>query len=179
MILETKRLVLREMNESDYPALCRILQDEEVMYAYEHAFSDEEVSNWLANQLRRYREDGFGLWAVILKSTGQMIGQCGITKQETNGRVLPEIGYLFEKAYWHQGYAIEAASGCRHYAFHTLGFDSICSIIRENNFASRKVAEKNGMTVQERMVKHYYGIEMPHLVYMAFRSDGEQAGENI
>ena len=81
MILETKRLYLREMTQDDYGSLCKILQDEEVMYAYEHAFSDEEVQEWLDKQLARYREYGFGLWAVILKETDEMIGQCGLTMQ--------------------------------------------------------------------------------------------------
>ena len=68
-ILETDRLILREMTENDFDALCNILQDAEVMYAYEHAFSDEEVHDWLDRQLNRYKQYGFGLWAVILKET--------------------------------------------------------------------------------------------------------------
>ena len=76
MILETERLYLRKMTQEDYPALCRMLQDPEVMYAYEHAFSDTEAHEWLDKQLARYAEYGFGLWAVILKETGEMIGQC-------------------------------------------------------------------------------------------------------
>ena len=73
-ILETKRHLLRTMTPDDFPALCAILQDPEVMYAYEHAFSASEIRAWLDNQYRRYREDGFGLWAVVLASTGKMIG---------------------------------------------------------------------------------------------------------
>ena len=46
MILETERLYMREMTQEDFPALCRIMQDEEVMYAYEGAFNDEEVQGW-------------------------------------------------------------------------------------------------------------------------------------
>ena len=81
MILETERLCLREMDEGDFPALCRILQDEETMYAYEGAFSDEEARQWLDRQIARYRAWGFGLWAVVLKETDEMIGQCGLTVQ--------------------------------------------------------------------------------------------------
>lgn len=61
MILETTRLYLREMGQSDYDSLCRMLQDEEVMYAHEHAFSDEEAHEWLDRQIDRYRVFGFGL----------------------------------------------------------------------------------------------------------------------
>jgi RimJ/RimL family protein N-acetyltransferase len=64
-ILETERTYLRELAWEDYDDLCEILQDEKTMYAYEHAFSDEEVRNWLNNQFRRYKNLGFGLWAVV------------------------------------------------------------------------------------------------------------------
>ena len=81
MILETERLILRKMDQNDYDALHKILADEETMYAYEGAFSDEEVQNWLDRQLERYVRDGHGLWAVVLKENGEMIGQCGLTIQ--------------------------------------------------------------------------------------------------
>lgn len=168
-ILETPRLLLREMTTSDLPAICRVLQDEKTMYAYERAFSDEEAQAWLNNQLRRYREDGFGLWAVVLKESGEIIGQCGITLQDVNGEWIPEVGYLFERAYWHQGFATEAAIACKEYAFSVLGLDTVYSIIRDNNIASQNVAKRNGMTICGRIVKHYYGMDMPHLVYRAER----------
>ena len=66
MILETDRLYLREMNQLDYNSLCKILQDEDTMYAYEGAFSDSEVQEWLDRQISRYQKWSFGLWAVIL-----------------------------------------------------------------------------------------------------------------
>ena len=165
MILETKRLYLRELTQADYNDLCRILQDAEVMYAYEHAFDSAEVQQWLDRQLARYREYGFGLWAVILKDTQEMIGQCGLTMQDLNGRRVLEIGYLFQKAYWHKGYATEAARCCKQYAFEVLKVQEVFSIIRENNLPSQNVARRNGMVVTDRLVKHYYGMDMPHLVF--------------
>ena len=107
--IETDRLLLREMSLSDMEALSSILQDENVMYAYNGAFSDEETLAWMQQQLRRYREHGFGLWGIFQKSTGEMIGQCGITMQEYNGGQVPEIGYPLAHKYWHKGYATEAA----------------------------------------------------------------------
>ena len=165
MILETKRTYLRKIEQSDFFALCKILQDKEVMYAYEHAFSCEEVQEWLDKQLKRYNEDGFGLWAVILKDTDEIIGQCGITMQEYKNKKVPEIGYLFQKAFWHQGYAAETAAACKEYAFNVLNIDEVYSIIRDNNITSQNVAKKNGMTIKDEFVKHYYGMEMPHYVF--------------
>ncbi|WP_125582779.1 GNAT family N-acetyltransferase [Lacticaseibacillus suibinensis] len=162
MIFETDRLFVREMIAADVPALKETLQDPEAMSAYAHAFSDEEVAAWLANNRRRYGEDGFGLWAVIRRRDGQFIGQCGLTKQVFGEQPVVEIGYLLARRYWHHGYAIEAARGAKRYAFEQLKVPEVWSIIRDTNFASMNVAIRNGMLVRGRMVKHYYGIEMPH-----------------
>lgn len=167
MILETKRLILREMTKGDFGALTDMLYDEEVMYAYEHAFTEEEAEAWLNNQLKRYEKDGFGLWAVILKETGEMIGQCGLTKQQTPEKEVLEVGYLFRKKFWHKGYATEAAAACKNYAFEKLGAEEVYSIIRDNNLPSQNVAKRNGMKASGSFVKHYYGIDMPHIVFKA------------
>lgn len=169
MIIETERLYLRRMNQEDFPALCRILQDEETMYAYEGAFTDEEVQEWLDRQIARYEKWDFGLWAVVLKETGEVIGQCGLTMQPWKDREVLEIGYLFWRACWHQGYATEAAAACKEYAFETLGAEEVCSIIRDTNLASQRVAERNGMIKQDSWVKHYKGVDMPHDRYVARR----------
>ena len=171
IVIETQRLQLREMTPADRPALCRILQDSEVMYAYNGPFSDEEVDEWLERQLARYRQYGYGLWAVVLKATGEMIGQCGLTLQQWNGREMLEVGYLFQRSYWHQGYATEAARACMDYAFGTLNSPIVCSIIRDNNLPSQQVALRNGMTRRPGvMVKHYRGAGMPHWLFVRPRT---------
>jgi RimJ/RimL family protein N-acetyltransferase len=166
---ETLRLVLREMTQEDYPALAAILQDEQTMYAYEGAFTDAETQAWLDKNLVRYSEDDIGLWAVILKESGEMIGQAGLTWQEVSGKRIPEVGYLFNRAFWGKGYAIEAAIACTQYGFDQLGFPEIYSIIRDTNIASMNVAIRNGMLVRERFMKYYKGVNMPHLVFSARR----------
>lgn len=167
MILETQRLILREMTQKDLPALRRILQDDETMVAYNGAFDEAETQAWLNRQLARYAQYGFGLWAVVLKQTGEMIGQCGLTMQPWRSDEVLEVGYLFNRAFWHHGYATEAARGCMEYAFDRLGAKEICSIIRETNQPSRRVAERNGMVLRDSWVKHYRGVDMPHVRYCA------------
>ena len=171
-ILETGRLLLREMTGGDFPALCRMLRDPEVMYAYEHAFSEEEARDWLRRQRDRYTRDGIGLWAVVEKCSGEMVGQCGLTWQDC-GYPAPvlEVGYLLERAAWHRGYATEAARACRDYAFDRLGAGEVFSIIRDSNLPSQRVARRNGMEVRGMFVKHYYGVEMPHLIFSVRRED--------
>lgn len=165
MIIETARLYLRELQQSDLDSLSKILQDEQTMVAYEGAFDDTEVQSWLEKQLDNYRREGFGLWAVVLKETNEMIGQCGLTWQDFAVQKVLEIGYLFQRAFWHHGYAIEAAEACKKYAFEQLNAEEVFSIIRDTNTASQKVAERNGMTRSGEFVKHYRGVTMPHYVY--------------
>ena len=169
MILETERLYLREMNQNDFDALCKILQDDKAMYAYEGAFNDDEVKEWLDRQIARYQKWGFGLWAVILKETDEMIGQCGLTMQPWKETEVLEIGYLFQRMYWHNGYAIEAASACKKYAFEILDAKEVCSIIRDTNTASQNVAMRNSMIAADSWTKHYRGVEMPHDRYVVKR----------
>ena len=172
-ILETKRLTMRELKQSDFDDLCKILQDEGTMYAYEGAFSDREAHEWLDRQIARYQAWGFGAWAVILKGTGQLIGQCGLTMQPWKDTEVLEIGYLLNREAWHQGYATEAAIACRQYAFDVLGADEVCSIIRDTNLASQHVAIRNGMTPTDTFVKHYRGVDMPHTRYIVRKSEDQ------
>ena len=169
MILDTERLYLREINQADFESLCKILQDKDTMYAYEGAFSDDEVQEWLDRQIARYQKWSFGLWAVVLKATNEMIGQCGLTMQPWKETEVLEIGYLFERAYWHNGYAIEAAKACKKYAFETLNATEVCSIIRDTNIASQNVAIRNGMSMTDTWIKHYRGVDMLHYRYVVFR----------
>lgn len=179
MQIETERLLLREMTEDDFPALAEILTDSRVMYAWEHAFSPSEVREWMGRQLQRYVIYGhrFGLWAMVLQKTGKMIGQCGITMQPYKETEVPEIGYLLGRSYWHRGYATEGALACRDYAFETLELREVFSIIRDTNIASQNVARRCGMTVQDRIVKRYYHIDMPHLVFSVRKEEGFYSGK--
>ena len=173
IILETEHLLLRELTQEDYPMLSAILQDSQTMYAYEGPFSDEETQAWLERNLKRYNEDGFGLWAVVLKETRIMIGQTGLTWQSIGNTKVLEIGYLFNRAYWGKGYATEAAIACKHHAFSVLNAQEVYSIIRDTNSASMHVAMRAGMQVRTRFTKHYRGIDMPHLAF-SVRKDDEQ-----
>lgn len=94
MILQTERLLLRELRQSDFQDLAEILQDPETVYAYEHEFTDEDVQEWLDRQLTRYLKYGFGLWSAVIKETGEMAGQAGLTMQPCSGGEVLEIRLL-------------------------------------------------------------------------------------
>ena len=165
-ILTTPRLTLREMTRADRTDLAEILQDPEAMYAYEHAFSGEEVDQWLDRQLERYARYGFGLWAVIDHVTGEWVGQCGLTIQNVENVEELEVGYLLKRRFWHRGYAREAAAACRDYAFNALGRTRLVACVRVNNAPARRVAEYLGMSVERIFIKHYYDMDMPHALYV-------------
>ena len=169
MILETERLYLREMNQSDFEDLAEILQNPRVMYAYEHDFSDNDVQEWLDRQITRYEKYGFGLWAVILKNTDEMIGQAGLTMQPYKDTEVLEIGYLLKERFWHYGYASEAANGCKKYAFEQLNRDKVYSIIKSDNYASMKVAKSMGMKKEDEFMKQYYNGKMLHYLYSVYK----------
>lgn len=169
MILETERLYLREMNQSDFEDLAEILQNPRVMYAYEHDFSDNDVQEWLDRQITRYKKYGFGLWAVILKNTDEMIGQAGLTMQPYKDTEVLEIGYLLKERFWHYGYASEAANGCKKYAFEQLNRDKVYSIIKSDNYASMKVAKSMGMKKEDEFMTQYYNGKMLHYLYSVYK----------
>ena len=70
-IIETERLFLREMNMDDFDALYKVLLDSDIMQHYPYTFDEKRVSDWIERNMNRYRENGFGLWAVCLKDTGE------------------------------------------------------------------------------------------------------------
>lgn len=151
MQIETQRLILREMMCSDFSALYDILSDPETMRFYPAPFDGEKVKRWIERNRQRYLTDGFGLWSIVLKETGEVIGDCGITMQPIHGRMLPEIGYHIHKAYWRKGYASEAAKRCMDFLFETTDCSAVYSYMKHNNAPSYGVAQKNGM----RFIEEY------------------------
>lgn len=145
MIIETPRLILRKLSQSDLPDLHLIFSDPESMVHYPKPFSYEQSKRWIDWNLENYRDLGFGLWAVELKQEKIFIGDCGITMQKIDDRLLPEIGYHINKLYTGRGYATEAAKACRDYAFDILKIPQIYSYMKYSNISSQRVAEKTGM----------------------------------
>jgi [ribosomal protein S5]-alanine N-acetyltransferase len=160
-VLETQRLVLREFQHEDLDALATILCDRETMRYYPVSFDHAAVADWIQRNRTRYANDGHGLWAMILKCTCELIGDCGLVRQSVDAVDEIEIGYHVRRDLWNQGYASEAARACRDYGFANLKVDRLISLIRPENLASRRVAEKNGMTIWKEVTK----VDLLHYVY--------------
>ena len=161
VILETPRLMLRELVGEDVDALSRVLSDGATMRYYPAPYDRAGVEQWIARNRLRYANDGHGLWGMVLKQSGELVGDCGLTKQEVEGEILVEIGYHLRRDLWGQGLAPEAAGACRDYGFTRLQVGRLISLIRPENFPSRRVAEKNGMTLWKTVL--WRGL--PHCVY--------------
>lgn len=151
IILETERLLLREYTADDFDALHKILSDPETMRHYPAPYDEAGTRHWIDWSLENYAKYGFGLWAVVLKETGEFIGDCGLTIQNIDGEQLPEIGYHISKRYWRQGYAKEAARAVRDWAFRNTQYNALYSYMKYTNTASYATALANGM----KKVKEY------------------------
>ena len=150
IILETARLTLRELLPTDLDFMAEMLEDAEVMRYYPKRLTRDLSSDWIERQIARYMNDGYGLWLAEERNTGKPIGQVGLVRQQVNGADETEVGYMIHKPYWRHGFATEGALACRDYAFNTLNKPRVISLVREDNVASRGVAENLGMEVVGR-----------------------------
>ena len=168
--LETERLYLREFTNEDFAPLADVISDPETMKHYPKPYDEKGVQRWLSWSFENYEKHGFGWWAMILKETGEFLGDCGITMQNIDGELLPEIGYHIQKRYWRRGYGSEAARGVRDWAFENTDFDSIYSYMTTDNVASYATAESIGM----KRIKEYVDEGERLYVYAITRQEWEQ-----
>jgi ribosomal-protein-alanine N-acetyltransferase len=161
VILETSRLRLREFVPQDADALAQVLSDPVAMQWYPAPFDRKGVEEWIERNRNRYRAEGFGLWAMLLRDTDEVIGDCGCFLRDVDGRDDIEIGYHVRRDLWGCGYATEAALACMEYAFTKIGMDRVISLIRPENVQSIRVAEKNGLTCEK--IIFWRGYE--HCIY--------------
>ena len=169
--LETPRLVLREMRPSDVESLHQLFSDPLLMRFWP-LFTRAETEEWVKANLRRYAQDGFGLWAVTFRGSDEAIGDCGLVLHEVDGSMETDIGWHLLREHWGQGLATEAAQASRDYAFVQLGVERLVAQIHPENYASRRVAEKIGMTLQKEY-HHWRGLR---LLYVLERGAHTTAG---
>lgn len=162
--LETERLLLREMAPSDLDSLHEVLSDAEAMRFYPEPFDRSMSQAWIERNIQRYAKDGFGLWALILRRSGELVGDCGLVLQSVEGEKVVEIGYHVRRDLWGQGLATEAARACCDYGFNQLGCTKLISLIHPDNTSSQRVAQKLGMSLRQttewqNKPVHIYEIE--------------------
>ena len=153
----TERLIVRELVEADLDMLATVFADPAVLWWEPAPFSRAQTAAWLQGTLRRYAEDGFGEYAVVIAASGELIGDCGPAWQEVEGERLPELGWDLRSDCWGHGYATEAARGVLLHAAE-LGLRRLWSLIAPQNARSRAVARRLGMTWEREVVWH----DAPH-----------------
>jgi RimJ/RimL family protein N-acetyltransferase len=140
------------MTDADLDDMAALLGDPEVMRHYPAPKRRDEAQAWIDWNRRLYRERGFGLWVVVLRATGEFVGDCGLTPQRVDGVEEVEVGYHIRPELQGNGYATEAAAACRDFARDTLGVHHLIAIIAPANVPSLRVATKIGLTRERRMV---------------------------
>ena len=121
------------------------------MKHYPKPYDKKMTRHWIEWNIQNYQKYGFGIWAVVLKETGEFIGDCGLTIQNIDGELLPEIGYHINKRYWRQGFGSEAARAVRDWTFENTKYDSLYSYMKYTNVESYSTAISNGM----KKIKEY------------------------
>lgn len=169
--IETARLLLRPMHAADVDQLLCIFADPKVMAAFGTApFDRNQMMHWVQRNLDHQTEHGYGLFSVILKTNGMLIGDCGLEHMDVDGTHAAELGYDVRSDYWNQGYATEAAVAVRNYAFKRLHLPRLISLIRQSNVPSQRVAEKIGMRRVEELMR--YG--KPYWLYALTHKEAPQ-----
>ncbi len=176
MILEnhlTKRLRFRSLEYRDKDPLVEFFSNPE---ATEFLFIREEpdtcIDSWIERQIERYQKFDLGLCGIELRSTSELIGQCGLLWQEIDGRPELEIGYHFIPRFWGKGYASEAAKACKDFAFEHELAPHLISIIHPDNFKSQEVARRNNMTLWKKSTFNNFSV-------IVFRIDRNEWGQAI
>ena len=161
MRLETERLVLRKMRAEDAEPLLALFGDPRFMAAFAAApFDRAAMDRWVARNLAHQREHGYGLFTVVERASGEVIGDCGLEHIDAGA----ELGYDLRADRWGQGLATEAATAVRDLALGQLALRRVVSLIRVGNVASRRVAEKIGMRLAEETARgavRYWLYELP------------------
>jgi ribosomal-protein-alanine N-acetyltransferase len=164
--LTTERLFLRHFHILDSEPMYRIFGDEEVMHFSDGIQSKGWVQNWLHTCLEYYYQTwGFGPYAVVERSSMDVIGYCGLFFfPDVGGQAEVEIGYRLARATWGKGYATEAARAVRDFAFDTLSIKRLIAMIDPSNIASIRVAEKIDMHYEKEVM--FEGYTHPDRVYV-------------
>ena len=143
---------MRHFRLDDLDAMHAYLGDAETMKYYPTPYSREFVRQGIEKNIERYKKYGYGLFGVVLRESGEFLGDCGLVWQDLPGGDELEVGYHFHREHWGHGYATEAARACIEYAFRNVGVDHVISLIRPENVPSRGVAERNGLRISRQVV---------------------------
>ncbi|MBP0943620.1 GNAT family N-acetyltransferase [Pseudomonas alliivorans] len=167
----TDRLVLRDFEVADVPALAGILGDPHVMrYSVRGVLSEQATGEFVRNCMHAYSADGFGPQAVIEVETNRLIGFCGLNAEQVDQVMEVEIGYRLAPSYWGRGLASEAALVTLRHGFETLQLASVIAIVQPENIASVRVLHKAGFRDYIHSQYHRLGVRIYRLTLEQWQS---------
>ena len=147
-ILQTERLLLRELNPDDAENFYKLnLNPNVIKYTGNSAFKDIDEAKEFLENYQDYKLNGFGRWAVIEKSTNEFLGWCGLKYDKNLDET--DIGFRFFEEHWNKGLATESAKACINFGFENLNLKSIVGRAMSENIASIKVLEKIGLKFEK------------------------------
>ncbi len=146
-ILETKRCRIRETCVNDVDAFYELYKDKEITKYMEPLFEDrdEEIEYTKSYIKNVYEFYGFGMWTVIEKESGNIIGRAGVSYRE--GFELPEMGFMIGKAYQQKGYAYEVCHAIAQYMYENYEMEKLILFIEPDNLPSINLVQKLGGTL--------------------------------
>jgi [ribosomal protein S5]-alanine N-acetyltransferase len=150
--LETERLILRPFREDDLDRLAELFANRDFMRFSLGPYTREQTAAFLDKIIGWQRTGLPSLFAVELKPDRPLLGYCGFFHHPPEVTNEVEIGYRLHPDYWNRGLMTEAARGVRDHAFRDLKLPRVISLVHPENIASRRVAEKNGMTVEKQII---------------------------
>jgi ribosomal-protein-alanine N-acetyltransferase len=145
MQIETERLLIRSLEVADASPLAAIWSDPDVTRHMGGPRDFADIRIGLEEEARAGTQAEIVLWPVVEKASGRVIGHCGLLEKDVDNQSEIELIYVLASDSWGKGYATEAASVLRDYAFDQLGLRRIIALIDPENPASARVAEKIGM----------------------------------
>ena len=147
-ILETERLILRELNPNDAEDFYKLnLNYNVIKYTGNSAFKNIDEARIFLENYQDYKINGYGRWSVINKETNRFIGWCGLKFGEMKDET--DIGFRFFEEEWNKGFATESAKACINYGFDKLNLKRIIGRAMKENIASIKVLEKIGLVYEK------------------------------
>jgi RimJ/RimL family protein N-acetyltransferase len=170
VMLESERLIFRKLTADDFDDLAVMMRDPNVMSVWEHTFDDEQISEWIENQISCYKKVIVGYFAAIRKDTDEFIGQMGLMWNDLDNLLALEIGYMLKREHWGMGYATEGAAVLAEYGFTEIGLNKVYVSIRPENTQSIRVAEKIGMNAEGSFIKQYNGNNIQYIIYSKNRN---------
>lgn len=172
-VIETDRLIIREYSEADIEDLFAIMSDPITMSFWPSPFTFDHVTDWVKRNIQNYHDLGFGRWAIILKETNQLIGDCGLMRTHIDGKLENDLGYIIDHKFWNRGYALEAVRACKNYAFAHLKLKRLCANMPIDHARSANVAIKIGMS-QEKVFHNQKNRDLPTFLFSCGESSVQQ-----